>query len=252
MSEPTSNAPKLAGAKDADAEEEEKATKETLTDQVIHMDLETNLGVEVQPIQKDYENVTEQKQLIEQTKVNNDNTVQVNYSATQKKARRAVKKIKEAASLDGKAGAQGTPIPDYWDQLLKQNQLNHDQLIETLKDMRTFRGEAAPLQDQQTIPASLQQVIQEDPNRPQTMMTLQEKAAPAAIIIPAGEDTEPMEQESKRRRTFDQETESYSDRFKKVFHQHFNMENRKMRERVSQDQSMGQSYEPTPKGMIYF
>jgi len=248
MADSTPKPPKIQGAKEHDQETDEKAATETVMDQAIHMDLPTTPGVEVQPIQHDYVGLPVQEKLIEQTKTNNDNTIETNYSATKPKAKRAVKKKAEAAALEGTAGAQGTPIPDFWNQLLERQQKQHDQLILTLQDMRTYRAEAAPLQDQSTVPAGTKAVIQEDPNRPETMMTLQEHAVPDAIVIP-GSDPLNMEPDAKRQRTFDKETDSYHTRFTKLFNQKYEHVNENMRRRL--EPSMGLNPD-TVKSAVYF
>lgn len=238
-----SKLPEVDGAKDQDKKDEEKQARDTLADEVIHMDLVTTLGVEANPIEPDIVGTPTQQKTIQQTIHNNDNTNHTNVNATIPKAKRNVRKKKEIAAMTDteavSAAAQGTPIPDpWWKEYLEEQRRHNTQILDALKGMRTFRAEAAPLQDASIVPPTEKTVITEDPNTPETMIALATHAKPIEIVLPAPEEHTPVPESTKRKRDFDAEGESYAERFRKAL-KTFEYGNASMRGRAEQDPSQG-------------
>ncbi len=252
MSDPASNPPNIEGAKDTDKDEELKVEQEQLSEQVIHMDLVTTDPVEVQQIQKDYDGVPSQESLIATTKEVLDDKTNINVNATLKKGRKARANIKKVEKMEGTDGAQGTPIPDYWKNYMDFQQTSHSEILAALKDLRTFRGEAAPLQDIHIVEPTTKTVMIEDPVNPETMIAQPQHAVPPIQVIPSSlpDASQSMSMGEKRERDFETEGESYTKRFKTALKANFSLENDAVRQRASQDTSMGNRY--VDKSVVYF
>jgi len=238
----------IDGAKDRDDQKEAIKTKEhdMELDQAIHMDVVKDLPADVIPIQKDYQNVPPQETKIEESKVSVETQNDVKVNATVKKAKTARRKTEGAKKLDGLAGAQGTPIPDDWQQYLDEQKRLNQELIQMLKDMRTTRGEAAPLQDQQIVLPQEKIIEYEDPNRPNDFIEQVRNSKPQAIPITA---PRPLQMPSSSNSM--SEEERYSKRFKKAFDTQFNLVNKSARDRAEMDPTMGYRMDQS-SSIIYF
>lgn len=250
MTDVSTNPPSLEGAKDASKAEEEKMDKDVVLNQALHMDLPLENPPDAVPLQKDYVDVAPQEQVVELAKEGNEERTNVKTNATVKRARTARKKIKEVQSLEGTAGAQGAPIPDYWTSYLEMQRDYNNQFLEALKDLKHTAPAVAPLQDQMIVEPSLKIQTIEDPVRPNDMLELAQKSTPAVIPIPQG----PPSIGIKRARPPPdiEEEESYERRFHKAFNAQFNLLNTAAQKRAANDPSMGQRQYETNTKDIYF
>ena len=244
----THNLPDIKGVKDEHDIIVEKNDKDELMEQVIHMDLVTTPAVEAPTIQKDYANLPSQEKIIEQGKQAIEERIGVKVNATIKKARSANKRIKNAEELDGLAAAQGTPIPDYWSDHFKIMQEQNAAILKAMDDIKTYRAEAAPLQDVQLVPSSMKVEMLEDPYDPNAFHQSITQAIPAAIPI---SEVPTSNKTSAEPTPMEKEEMSYKDRFARTFKAQFSLVNNAVQKRADSDVTMGRK-PSSSKNEIYF